>query len=160
MGVSTTITHGLLTIAAIIMASLFVIAVISQLNNLVNSLTISIKSRSDSYRINVNIIYAYYDESSNKIGIFLKNTGDLPYSSLNNTIDIFVKDYEGSIDYYNLKNEISAGRANITEYNRQDNILEPGETVYIELTVNKTYVKPLEITVVLATGYKTSYVTS
>ncbi len=159
MGVSTTITHAILTIAAVIMASLFVVGVISQLNTVMNTINIAIKTRADTYRTSISIIYAYYDDSQNKIYIYIKNTGELSYSDLNKSIDIFIVDANNTVDYYNLYSELRAGNANLTEYDKQDNILKPRETAEIVLLAKKTYAKPIEIRITFSNGYTTSYVT-
>ncbi len=160
MGVSTTITHAILTIAAVIMASLFVVGVISQLNTVMNTINIAIKTRSDTYRTSISIIYAYYDDSQNKIYIYIKNTGEIPYSDLNKSMDIFIVDANNTVDYYNLYSELQAGNANLTEYDKQDNILKPRETAEIVLLARKTYAKPIEIRITFSNGYTASYVTS
>jgi len=159
MGVSTTITHAILTIAAIIMASLFVVGVISQLNTVLNTINIVIKTRSDTYRTSISIIYAYYDSNQGKIYIYIKNTGELSYSELNKSIDIFIIDANNVVNYYNLYQELQSGGATIIEYGEKDNILKPRETAEIILLAKRTYTKPIEIKITLSNGYTTSYVT-
>ncbi|AFL66371.1 flagellin [Desulfurococcus amylolyticus] len=155
MGESTTITHALLTIVAVLMASIFAAAVIGQLNSVINTISISIKNKSDTYRMSIAIIYAYYDTSINNVTIFVKNTGDVSYSKLDN-IDIFITDYSGAIDYYSSGNQ---ARVTLTELGSPNNILEPGETLRIDISVLRSYVSPLEIRIVLVNGYSTTYVT-
>jgi flagellar protein FlaG len=159
MGVSTTLTHAILTIAAVIMASLFVIGIIGQLNTVMNTINIAIKTRSDTYRTSISIIYAYYDDTNNKIYIYIKNTGEIPYSGLNKSIDIFIVDANNVVDYYNLHSELLVGNATLTEYDAQDNILKPRETAEIILSAKKIYAKPLEIKLTFSNGYTASYVT-
>ncbi|MEL9908606.1 MAG: flagellin [Desulfurococcus sp.] len=155
MGESTTITHALLTIVAVLMASIFAAAVIGQLNSVINTISISIKNKSDTYRMSIAIIYAYYDASINNVTIFVKNTGDVPYSKLDN-IDIFITDYNGVIDYYSSGNQT---RVTLTELGSLNNVLEPGETLRIDISVSRSYVSPIEIRIVLVNGYSTTYVT-
>ncbi|MEM1843637.1 MAG: flagellin [Desulfurococcaceae archaeon] len=152
MGESTTITHALLTIVAVILASLFAVTIMGQLNYLANSISIAVKNRSDSFRLGVSIIYAYYNGSH--VVLFLKNTGDLPYTRLD-SIDIFVKDYANAVDYY------STGNPNVVlvEYGTGKNVLEPSETVEVCIDVSgKSYVRPIEVRLVLVNGYTTTYV--
>ncbi|MEM4749108.1 MAG: flagellin, partial [Thermosphaera sp.] len=80
MGESTTITHAILTIVAILMASLFAAAVIGQLNSVLNVISISMKSKSDSYRLSITIVHASIDKETGIIYLYAKNTGDVSYS--------------------------------------------------------------------------------
>ncbi|MEM0059949.1 MAG: flagellin [Desulfurococcaceae archaeon] len=153
MGESTTITHAILTIVAILMASVFATAVLSQLNNVINSLSITLKNRSDTYRMSITIIHALYDRNQGLIYIYVKNTGEVPYSDLDN-IDVFISDYSGSTDYY------KPGAENITEYGSIQGVFEKGETILILIQARRTYTPPLEIKLVLSNGYKATYTTS
>lgn len=150
MGESTTITHAILTIVAVLMASLFAAAVLSQLNNVINSLSATIKNKSDTYRMSIIIIYALYDKNTNSLYIYLKNTGEVPYSDLDN-IDVFVKDYTGRVDYY------KSSQATKQEYGNVNNILEKGETMLLNITTVTTYTPPLEVKVVFSNGYSVTY---
>lgn len=151
MGESTTIAHAILTIVAVVIASIFAVAVVSQLNSLINSLSVAVKSRSDFFRLNINIVYAYHNESH--IVIFLKNTGDIPYSKLD-SIDIFVKDYNGYVDYYTTSNN----NIRIVEHRYPNNILESSEVVELIIPVNRKYTPPIEVRIVLVNGYTLAYV--
>ncbi|MEM3927228.1 MAG: flagellin [Desulfurococcaceae archaeon] len=154
MGESTTITHALLTIVAVILASLFAVAVMGQLNSLVNSISVAIKSRSDTFRLSVNIIYAYYNGTH--VMIYVKNTGDLPYSKLDG-IDIFIKDYNGKVDHYMT----GTSDVEIVEYGVRNNVLEPSETIGLVINTNgRQYILPIEIRLILVNGYSTTYIVS
>ncbi len=152
MGESTTITHAILTIAAVIMASLFVTVVIGQLNSLLNSISTSVKHRSDSYRTNVIIVHASLDKQTNTIYIYAKNIGDLVYSDLGN-VDFIVTDYNGKTFYFSTR----IGTVNVEEYGSQTGIFERGETILFKITLSDTYTSPLEVKLVLSNGYSTTY---
>jgi Archaebacterial flagellin. len=155
MGESTTITHAILTIVAVLMASVFAAAVLSQLNNVINYLSITIKNRSDTYRMSITIVHALYDTGNKTIYIYLKNTGEAPYSDLAN-IDVFVKDYTGKVDYYRT----GSTEVEIVEYGAVGDVLEKGETVLIKITASTAYTTPLEVKVVLSNGFSVMYTIS
>jgi len=147
MGESTTITHAILTIVAVVLASVFAVTVMSQLNTLLNSINIVVKNRSDVLRLGVTITYSYYNGTH--VVLFIKNTGDTPYSKLDN-IDVFLKS-GGVVDYYSTSN---ADTVSIVEYGNANNVLEPSETVQIAINVaGKAYTLPIEVRVVLVNGY-------
>jgi len=156
MGESATITHAILTIAAVLMASLFASVVIGQLNTLFNTISISIRSRYESYRLSVSIIHATIDKESSIIYIYVKNTGDVAYSDLNN-IDVIITDYNGKTMYYSTRLD-SQHRVNYIEYGSQPGVLERGETVLLTIQLIESYTLPLEIKLVLSNGYSTTYV--
>ncbi|NPA98145.1 MAG: flagellin, partial [Crenarchaeota archaeon] len=107
--VSTTISQALLTIVAISLAVALAVAVMSQLSNILNSISIAVNHRSEALRMVITITNAYYDPVSHNFHIFVKNTGDVPYSDLDN-IDVYLGNATGALDYYNIST------ANITEY--------------------------------------------
>jgi flagellar protein FlaG len=155
MGESTTITHAILTIVAVLMASVFAAAVLSQLNNVINYLSITIKNRSDTYRMSMTIVHALYDAGTNTVYIYLKNTGEVPYNDLAN-IDVFVRDYAGKVDYY----KTNSTKVEIVEYGVVNGVLEKGETVLLKITASTAYTTPLEVKVVLSNGYSAMYIIS
>jgi len=152
MGESTTITHAILTIAAVIMASLFVTVVIGQLNSLLNSISTSVKHRSDSYRTSITIVHASLDKQTNTIYIYAKNIGDLVYSDLGN-VDFIITDYNGKTFYFSTR----TGTVNVEEYGSQIGVFERGETILFKITLSATYNPPLEVKLVLSNGYSTTY---
>jgi flagellar protein FlaG len=151
MGESTTITHAVLTIAAILMASLFVTVVIGQLNSTLNSISITMKTRSDLYRLSVAIVHASLDKQTNTIYVYAKNTGDVAYSDLGN-VDFIVTDYNGRTFYLSTR----LGNVTVKEYGSQPGVFEKGETVLFELALSGTYTSPLEVKLVLSNGYSTT----
>lgn len=151
MGESTTITHAILTIAAILMASTFVTVILSQVNSISNALSIALKNKSDALRTSIVIIHALYVENENLIYIYVKNTGEIPFSDLDN-IDVILTDHVGSVDYYRVKREY------IIEYGDIRGVLEKGETILIILQARRPYTPPLELKLVLSNGYKVTYV--
>jgi len=150
MGESTTITHAMLTIAAILMASLFVTVIIGQLNSFLNSVTISMKTRSDLYRLSVAIVHASLDRQSNVIYVYAKNTGDVVYSDLNN-VDFIVTDNNGKTFYFSTR----LNNVTVVEYGPQGGVFERGETVLFKITLSGDYAPPLEVKIVLSNGYST-----
>jgi flagellar protein FlaG len=156
MGESTTITHAILTIAAILIASLFASVIIGQLNTLFNSISISIKNRSEFYRLSISIVHASIDKVNNIVYIYAKNTGDVVYGDLNN-IDFIVTDYSGKTSYYST-NPNATNRVNYVEYGSQPGVFEKGETVLFTIQLTDSYTLPLEVKLVLSSGYSTSYV--
>jgi len=153
MGVSVTISHALLTIVAITLAVSLAIAVLSQLSIVLNTISISVKQRSDSLRTIIAITNAYYDSANSKFHIFAKNIGDIPYSDLEN-IDVYIGSAGGALDFYNISTN------NITEYNVADGVWSPGETIEIVIETTKTYDPPYEVKIVLSNGVSETYVFS
>ncbi|WP_448578551.1 flagellin [Thermosphaera sp.] len=152
MGESATITHAILTIVAVLMASLFAAVVIGQINTVLNVISTSIKTKSDSYRLSVTIIHASLDKQANTIYLYAKNTGDVVYSDLEN-IDFIVTDYAGKTFYFSTRN----GIVQVVEYGTQDRVFEKGETVLFQITLPEYYTPPLEVKMVLSSGYSTVY---
>uniref|UniRef100_A0A7C2BLG6 Flagellin n=1 Tax=Thermosphaera aggregans TaxID=54254 RepID=A0A7C2BLG6_9CREN len=152
MGESTTITHAILTIVAVLMASLFAAVVIGQINTVLNVISTSIKTKSDSYRLSVTIIHASLDKQANTLYLYAKNTGDVVYSDLEN-IDFIVTDYAGKTFYFSTRN----GIVQVVEYGTQDRVFEKGETVLFQITLPEYYTPPLEVKMVLSSGYSTVY---
>lgn len=153
MGVSVTISHALLTIVAITLAVSLAIAVLSQLSIVLNTMSISVKQRSDSLRTLIAITNAYYDSANSKFHIFVKNIGDIPYSDLEN-IDVYIGSAGGALDFYNISTN------NITEYDIVDGVWNPGETIEIVIEPTKTYDPPYEVKIVLSNGVSETYVFS
>ncbi|MEM0378259.1 MAG: flagellin [Thermosphaera sp.] len=155
MGESTTITHAILTIVAILMASLFAAAVIGQLNSVLNVISISMKSKSDSYRLSITIVHASIDKETGIIYLYAKNTGDVSYSDLVN-IDFIITDSDGKTLYYSTR-QTSPESVEITEYGSQQGVFEKGETVLFKIKIETAYKLPLEVKMVLSNGYSTVY---
>lgn len=153
MGVSTTISHALLTIVAISLAVTLAIAVMSQLSNILNTMSISINHRSEALRTVITVTNAYYDPSTSTFHIFLKNIGDTPYSDFDN-IDVYLGSASGELVYFNISSQ------NITEYGKKDNIWTPGETIEIDIYTSQTFTPPYEVKIVLSNGVSAEYVFS
>ena len=153
MGVSTTISHALLTIVAISLAVSLAIAVLSQLSTILNTMSVSVRHRSSSLRTLITITNAYFDSTNSEFHIFVKNIGDIPYSDLEN-VDVYIGSAGGALDLYNISTN------NITEYNIVDGVLAPGETIEIIIKTSKTYTSPYEVKVVLSNGVSESYIFS
>lgn len=153
MGVSTTISHALLTIVAITLAVSLAIAVLSQLSTILNTMSVSVKHRSDSLRTIITITNAYYDATNSEFHIFIKNIGDIPYSDLDN-IDVYIGSADGALDLYNIST------SNITEYDNIDGVLAPGETIEIVIKTSKSYETPYEVKIVLSNGVSETYIFS
>jgi len=141
-----------LTIVAVLMASLFAAVVIGQINTVLNVISTSIKTKSDSYRLSVTIIHASLDKQANTLYLYAKNTGDVVYSDLEN-IDFIVTDYAGKTFYFSTRN----GIVQVVEYGTQDRVFEKGETVLFQITLPEYYTPPLEVKMVLSSGYSTVY---
>jgi flagellar protein FlaG len=152
MGESTTITHAILTIVAVLMASLFAAVVIGQLNTVLNVISTSIKSKSDSYRLSITIIHASMDRQANTLYLYAKNTGDVVYSDLSN-IDFIVTDYAGKTFFFSTR----TGAVHVEEYGSKNGVFEKGETVLFQITLSGSYTPPLEVKMVLSNGYSTVY---
>ncbi|MGB9827578.1 MAG: flagellin [Thermosphaera sp.] len=152
MGESTTITHAILTIVAVLMASLFAAVVIGQINTVLNVISNSIKSKSDSYRLSVTIIHGSLDRQASTLYLYAKNTGDVVYSDLGN-IDFIVTDYSGKTFYFSTR----GGTVEVVEYGMQNGVFEKGETVLFQITLPGSYTPPLEVKMVLSNGYSTVY---
>lgn len=154
MGVSTTLSHALLTIVAISLAVTLAITVMSQLSNVLNTMSTSINYRSEALRTVITVTNAYYDSTSSKFHIFLKNIGDIPYSDFDN-IDVYLSSVSGNLVYFNISSQ------NITEYERKDNIWTPGETIEIIIDASQTsqtFTPPYIVKIVLSNGVSTEHV--
>lgn len=117
-----------------------------------NVISTSIKTKSDSYRLSVTIIHASLDKQANTLYLYAKNTGDVVYSDLEN-IDFIVTDYAGKTFYFSTRN----GIVQVVEYGTQDRVFEKGETVLFQITLPEYYTPPLEVKMVLSSGYSTVY---
>ncbi len=151
MGVSTTISHALITIVAISLAVTLAIAVMSQLSNILNTMSISINHRSEALRTVITVTDAYYDSGTSTFHIYLKNIGDAPYSDLDN-IDVYLGSASGNLMYFNISSQ------NITEYEKSDGVWSPGETIEITMYTDQSFTPPYEVKIVLSNGVSAEYV--
>lgn len=77
MGFSVTISHAIILIASVIVASSFALVMVSKTNVFSSILSQNINKMTLNSQIDFSIIYSYYDGEDNAFILFVKNTGHI-----------------------------------------------------------------------------------
>jgi flagellar protein FlaG len=151
MGESTTITHAMLTIVALVLAAVFAVAVMGRLGYLQSTLSDLVRIKTDQVQTNVKIITGFYNSTEGAYIVYLKNLGpkDIPFSVFNNT-DIYLGPYGGNVLLYVYGNG-STGTWTASDIGG-DNIWNAGETAIIKVYTGVEYSSSVYIKVVLPSG--------
>ena len=157
MGESTVITHALLTIVAVTVASTLAGVVIFNLSDLGNSISGLVKMGSEKIKTSVIIAYVSVNTSSTPYvyNIYAKNVGSSHTTNID-LIDIFLGTYGSTLDYYKYGTQGSVGTWNYTEIGNNDGVWDPGETLILHVYSDKLYQSPIEVVLVLPQGVKVS----
>ena len=153
MGASTTITHALLTIAAITLAAIFAFTIISKTTSLTSSISQFIFSESQNLKTSITIIEVHYDSSLSCFVIYVKNTGSysMPLSILNET-DVYLGTYGSALNLYTYNPLGGAGHWNYTQYGVNNSSWDVGETLALYLYNSTNVSPPYHVKIVLPSG--------
>ncbi len=158
MGESTAVAHAVFIVVSVVMASVLALVVLGKLSYVQSLFSQIVMEKTNALGIKLLVVNAYRDEVNNTIYIYVKNVGNMPYTSVSD-IDIYIGNYTGSLDYYKYNETRSnPGTFNITELYEQDNVWSPGETIKFNLNPAKNYESLIRVKVVLTNGVVTEEV--
>jgi len=131
MGFSLTITHIIMVIGAVILASAFVAAALYTGNVVQNEFNQGVKDAKTTVDTQVDIVYATANTTGSPVFVFYaKNTGKLPLSDFT-YLDVYVGSY-GQAQLYSFDAVASAGSGKFSIADANGNgIWEPKETATI-----------------------------
>ncbi|AFH42914.1 flagellar protein FlaG [Fervidicoccus fontis] len=153
MGESTTITHALLTIAAITIASIFAFVMISKISAINSSITQMISSNVNNMESSITIIDFFYNSSGGSFVIYVKNVGtsDISLSALQNT-DVYIGTYNSPLTLYTYLSSAYPGHWNYTLAIGGSNSWSAGSTIIIYLYNQTSISPPYYVKIVLPIG--------
>ncbi len=151
MGESTTIVHAILTIAGVLLASVFAVYVMGRLGYLNSVMTNIINLRTEELRIYIKILTGFYNSTEGVYVIYVKNLGDkpMPLEVLNST-DVFLGTYGEPLKLFTYGNG-SVGTFTVNELDN-DGIWNSGETLIFKINTGGELESPVHIKIVLPTG--------
>ncbi len=131
MGFSVTLTHIIMVIAAVILASIFTAGAFYVGNIVQNEMTQGVSNFKGTVDTQVDIVYATVNTTSPpNFVIYAKNTGNLPISDFT-YLDVYVGNY-GSAQLYTYNPTANAGSGNFSiTVSNGNGIWEPLETATI-----------------------------
>jgi archaellum component FlaF (FlaF/FlaG flagellin family) len=129
MGFSVTLTHIIMVIASVCLASAFSAYAFYTGNVVQNELMQNVNDAKRMTSLQLDIVYATVDNSSSPAHfvIYAKNIGNLPFSEFN-FLDVYVGEYcQAQLYTYNATADAGSGKFNLTDANG-NGIWEPRET--------------------------------
>jgi archaellum component FlaG (FlaF/FlaG flagellin family) len=132
MGFSVTLSHVIMVIASVCLASTFAAYAFYTGNVVQNELSQNVSNTKNMINLQLDIVYATVDNSTSPshFVIYAKNVGNLPLSDFT-FLDVYVGEYSRAQLYtYNLTADAGSGQFNLTDANG-DGIWEPRETATI-----------------------------
>jgi archaellum component FlaG (FlaF/FlaG flagellin family) len=131
MGFSVTITHIIMVIASVVLASAFVACALYTGNIVQNEFTQGVSDAKNTVDTQVDIVYATANTTGSPVFVvYAKNTGKLPISDFT-FLDIYVGKYgEAQLYSYSASASTGSGNFGITDANG-NGIWEPRETATI-----------------------------
>ncbi len=131
MGFSLTITHIIMVIASVVLASAFVACALYTGNVVQNEFTQGVSDAKNTVDTQVDIVYATANTTGTQVfAIYAKNTGKLPLSDFT-FLDIYAGKYgEAQLFSYDASAAAGSGKFTITDANG-DGVWEPRETATI-----------------------------
>lgn len=131
MGFSLTITHIIMVIGAVVLASAFVACALYTGNTVQNEFTQSVSDAKTTVDTQIDIVYATANTTASPVyAIYAKNTGKLPISDFT-FVDVYVGTYgEAQLYTYSASASSGSGKFSVTDANG-DGIWEPRETATI-----------------------------
>ncbi len=131
MGFSLTITHIIMVIGAVILASAFVACALYTGNVVQNEFTQGVSDAKKTVDTQIDIVYATANTTGAPVfAIYAKNTGKLPLNDFT-YLDIYVGTYgQAQLYSYNAAASLESGRFSVTDANG-NGIWEPRETATI-----------------------------
>jgi archaellum component FlaG (FlaF/FlaG flagellin family) len=130
MGFSVTLSHIIMVIASVCLASVFSTYAIYTGNLVHNELAQNVNDYKRIINLELKIVYATIDNSTapSHFVIYAKNVGYLPLSDFT-SLDVYVGEY-GKAQLYTYNSIATAGQFNLTDADG-DGVWEPRETVTI-----------------------------
>lgn len=131
MGFSVTITHIIMVIAAVVLASTFVACAFYTGNVVQNEFTQGVSDAKNMIDTQLDIVYATANTTNpSAFAVYAKNTGKLPVNDFT-YIDIYVGEYSKA-QFYSYDSSASTGSGTFTVIDADgDGIWEPRETATI-----------------------------
>ncbi len=129
MGFSVTLTHIIMVIASVCLASAFSAYAFYTGNVVQNQLMQNVSDAKRMTGLQLDIVYATVDNSSSPAHfvIYAKNIGNLPFSEFN-FLDVYAGEYcQAQLYTYNTTADAGSGKFNLTDANG-NGIWEPRET--------------------------------
>ncbi|MBS7608819.1 MAG: hypothetical protein QW660_07620 [Candidatus Bathyarchaeia archaeon] len=132
MGFSLTLSHIIMVIASVCLASLFSAYAFYTGNLVQNELAQNVNNYKIMVNIKLEIVYATVNTTTTPphFVIYAKNTGNLPFSDFA-SLDVYVGEY-GKAQLYTYRETANPGNFNISTANG-DNVWEPRETAVIRV---------------------------
>ena len=131
MGFSVTITHMIIVIASVIVASSFVACALYTGNIVQSEFTQGVSDAKSMIDTQIDIVYATANTTGSPVyAIYAKNTGKLPVTDFT-FLDVYVGNYGAAQLYsYDVTADAGSGKFNVTDANG-NGIWEPRETATI-----------------------------
>jgi archaellum component FlaG (FlaF/FlaG flagellin family) len=132
MGFSVTLTHIIMVIASVCLASAFSAYAFYTGNVVQNELMQNVGDAKRMTSVQLDIVYATVDNSTGSAHfvIYAKNVGNLPFSEFE-YLDVYVGEYSQAQLYtYSVAADVGSGKFNITDAN-SNGVWEPRETATI-----------------------------
>jgi hypothetical protein len=133
MGFSVTLTHIIMVISSVTLASVFSAYALYTGNAVQNELMQNISEAKIRDNLRLEIVYATVDNSTNPLHfvIYVKNVGSLPLRDFT-YLDVYVGEYGRAQLYtYDSTASVGSGQFNLTDANG-DGVWEPRETATIK----------------------------
>jgi flagellar protein FlaG len=161
LGASTTITHAILTIAAVVLAASFAFTIILKTTSLTSSISQLIFSEENSFETKIAITYVTYSPSKECFQIYVKNIGynDISPDAIK-LMDVYLGSYYGPLQLYPYNSSASPGYWNYTKTDSTTPSWGTGETIVLNLYNNTLVSPPYHVKVVLPSGVGDEYVSS
>jgi archaellum component FlaF (FlaF/FlaG flagellin family) len=130
MGFSVTLSHVIMVIASVTLASVFSAYAFYMGNNVQNEFMQSVSDAKRRFNLQLEIVHATIDNSTNPphFVIYVKNIGSLPINDFT-YLDVYVGPY-GKAQLYTYNSTAQAGQFNVTDANG-NMVWEPRETAII-----------------------------
>ncbi|MEM2385663.1 MAG: hypothetical protein QXO67_01655 [Candidatus Bathyarchaeia archaeon] len=162
MGFSLTLSHIIMVIASVCLASVFSVYALYTGNLIQNELAQNVNNYKIAVNIKLEIVYATIDNTTAPphFVIYAKNTGNLPFNDFT-FLDVYVGEYRKAQLYtYSESASPGSGYFNVTTANG-DKVWEPRETVVIRVyPKNNVEGTVFEARLVPAKGIGSSYLFS
>jgi archaellum component FlaG (FlaF/FlaG flagellin family) len=131
MGFSLTITHIIMVIGAVVLASAFVACAMYTGNVVQSEFSQGVKEAKNTIDTQIDIVYATANTTGDQVyAIYVKNTGKLPLSDFT-YLDVYVGAYgEANLFSYSASASSGSGKFSISDANG-DGVWEPRETATI-----------------------------
>lgn len=132
MGFSLTLSHIIMVIASVCLASLFSVYAFYTGNLVQNELAQNVNNYKITVNIRLEIVYATMNSTATPpyFVIYAKNTGNLPFNDFA-SLDVYVGEY-GRAQLYTYSETANLGNFNISTADG-DNFWEPRETAVIKV---------------------------